>query len=89
MFNGLGSPNWVNWGGGRGGKVFTQVFNYFFEDVIVTGISYIFSIELVLVIRYNLEPNIQQVIKYFLSKVRVLVFRYNFFVHCKCLELTK
>jgi len=83
---GLGLQIWFLYGGG-GGKVFTEVFNYLFEDVIVTGIRYIFSIELVLVIRYNLEPNIQQVIKYFLDKVTVLVFRYNFWVICKCLSL--
>ena len=42
----------------RGSLVFTQVFNYFLKDVLVTGISYNFTTVLVIVIRYNLAPNI-------------------------------
>ena len=65
-------------GGMGGSQVFTQVFNYFFQEVIVTVISYNFTTVLVFVIRYYWAQNILQGIKYYLDKVTVLVFRYNF-----------
>jgi hypothetical protein len=84
MYNGVGSTNWAPvWGVGV--KYLLKYSITFFDDVMVMGISYIFSIELVLVICCNLEPNIQQVIKYFVSKVTILEFHNNFWVLCKCL----